>query len=99
LKYEILLHFKAIWNILWPFGIIYSLLAYIVCVVIWYIFSVLVCLDQEKSGNSVHVYRNDDEIWRTNGKCANVRRHYSKKTKTWKISAKFKIIKNKDFVN
>jgi hypothetical protein len=39
----------SFWNILRPFGIIYSLL--VLFVVIWYIFSVLVCLDQEKSGN------------------------------------------------
>jgi hypothetical protein len=29
---------------LWPFGIIYGIL--------WYIFPILVCLDQEKSGNT-----------------------------------------------
>jgi hypothetical protein len=39
----------AIWNILRPFGIIYSLLAWFV--VIWYIFSVFGIMYQEKSGN------------------------------------------------
>jgi hypothetical protein len=41
--------FVTIWNILRPFGIICGSLVYFV--VIWYIFHVLVCLDQEKSGN------------------------------------------------
>jgi K+-transporting ATPase A subunit len=36
-------------NILWLFGIIYGLLVWFV--VILYIIYVLVCLDQEKSGN------------------------------------------------
>jgi hypothetical protein len=40
--YDHLEYFTAIWYNLWPFGVI---------VVIWYIFSVLVCLDQEISGN------------------------------------------------
>jgi hypothetical protein len=40
--YDNMVYFTAIWYILWPFGI--------VCVN-WYIFPVLVCLDQEKSGN------------------------------------------------
>jgi hypothetical protein len=39
----------TIWNILWPFGIIYGRL--VSFVVIWHILSILVCLDQEKSGN------------------------------------------------
>jgi hypothetical protein len=39
----------TIGNILWPFGIIYGLL--LLFVVICYIFPILVCLDQEKSGN------------------------------------------------
>jgi hypothetical protein len=38
-----------IWNILQPFGIVYANLEQFM--VIWYIFPVLVCLDQEKSGN------------------------------------------------
>jgi hypothetical protein len=44
-----LLCFMKFWNILRPFCITYSLLISIV--VFWYIFSALVCLDQEKSGN------------------------------------------------
>jgi hypothetical protein len=43
------LNFMAFGIILRPFDIIYSFL--VKFVVIWYIFSVLVCLDQEKSGN------------------------------------------------
>jgi hypothetical protein len=38
---------------LWPFGIICGHRVYFVA--IWYIFPILVCLDQEKSGNP---YRN-----------------------------------------
>jgi hypothetical protein len=38
--YDDLEYFTAIWYNLWLFG-----------VVIWYIFPILVCLDQEKSGN------------------------------------------------
>jgi hypothetical protein len=34
---------------LWPLGIFYGPLA--LFVVIWYILTILVCLDQEKSGN------------------------------------------------
>jgi hypothetical protein len=37
-------YLMVIWNILWPF------------VVIWYFFPVLVCLDEEKSGNPVRVH-------------------------------------------
>jgi hypothetical protein len=44
-----LVFFMAIWNILWPFGIIYGRLVQFVD--ICYIFPVLVCLEQEKSGN------------------------------------------------
>jgi hypothetical protein len=44
-----MLYFMTIWNILQPFGIIYILLVQFVA--IWHIFSVLVCLDLEKSGN------------------------------------------------
>jgi hypothetical protein len=55
--YEILEYFMAIWYILWQFGIFYGNLVYFMA--IWYslwligicIFLVLVCLDQEKSGN------------------------------------------------
>jgi hypothetical protein len=36
-------YFTAIWYNLWPFGI--------VCGFLVYIFAVLVCLDQEKSGS------------------------------------------------
>jgi hypothetical protein len=44
-----LVYVMTIWNILWPFGIIYGRLVW--SVVICYIFPNLVCLDQEKSGN------------------------------------------------
>jgi hypothetical protein len=42
-------NFVIIWNILWPFGIIYG--RSVQLVVIWYIFLILGCLHQEKSGN------------------------------------------------
>jgi hypothetical protein len=45
----------AIWNILLRFGKFYGRLVQFV--VIWYIFPVLVCLDQEKSGNPAYVVR------------------------------------------
>jgi hypothetical protein len=48
-EWKMLLHFMIIWNILWPFGIMYGSL--VEFVVIWYIFPILVCLDQEQSGN------------------------------------------------
>jgi hypothetical protein len=41
------------WNILQPLDIIYSLLVFVVCGHL-VCFSVLVCLDQEKSGNLVN---------------------------------------------
>jgi hypothetical protein len=41
--------FMIIWNVLWPFDIMCGGL--VEFVVIWYIFHILVCLDQEKSGN------------------------------------------------
>jgi hypothetical protein len=44
-----LVYFMTIWNILWPFDIIYGRLVQFVA--IWYIYPVLVCLDHEKSGN------------------------------------------------
>jgi hypothetical protein len=44
-----LVYFVNIWNILRPFGIIYGQLVQFA--VIWYIFPIMVCLDQEKSGN------------------------------------------------
>jgi hypothetical protein len=49
LEWKMLLYFMIIWNILWPFGIMYGSLVQFV--VIWYIFPILVCLDQAKSGN------------------------------------------------
>jgi hypothetical protein len=49
LEYKMVVHFITIWNGLGPLGIIYGLLVQFG--VIWYIFPVLVCLDQEKSGN------------------------------------------------
>jgi hypothetical protein len=42
-------YFMTIWYILRPFGKIYGRL--VPFVVIWYIFSILVCWDQAKSGN------------------------------------------------
>jgi hypothetical protein len=45
-----LLYFITFWNILRPFGIIYGPSAFLVCGRLVY-FSVLVQLDQEKSGN------------------------------------------------
>jgi hypothetical protein len=48
-EWEILVYFMTIWNILWPFGLIYGRL--VLFVVICYIFPNLVCLDQDKSGN------------------------------------------------
>jgi hypothetical protein len=47
---EIVLYFIIIWNILMPLGIIY--VGSVQFVVILYIFPILVCLDQTKSGNS-----------------------------------------------
>jgi hypothetical protein len=41
--YDHLLYIKAIWYYLWPFGIVCGHLLF---------FSFLVCLDQEKSGNT-----------------------------------------------
>jgi hypothetical protein len=41
-------------NILWPFGIFCGNLVYFV--VIWYIFTRFGILEQEKSGNPVHVF-------------------------------------------
>jgi hypothetical protein len=43
----------TIWNILWPLGVIYGHLVYFV--VTWYILHILVCFDQEKSGNPAHI--------------------------------------------
>jgi hypothetical protein len=40
--YDRVEYFTAMWYILWPFGIVCAH---------WYIFPVLVCLDQDKSGN------------------------------------------------
>jgi hypothetical protein len=51
LEWKMLQYFMTIWNILHPFGIMYGLWEWFV--VIWYIFYILVCLDQEKSGNPV----------------------------------------------
>jgi hypothetical protein len=45
----IFVYFMTICNILWPFGIICGRL--VLFVAIWYIFPILVCLAQEKSGN------------------------------------------------
>jgi hypothetical protein len=45
----------TIWNILWPFGIIYDRLVRFV--VVYYIFHVFVCFKQEKSGNPAYQCR------------------------------------------
>jgi hypothetical protein len=51
LEWKILLYFMTIWNILWPFGIIYGRL---VCfVVIWYILPILVGLDNKNMATPV----------------------------------------------
>jgi hypothetical protein len=44
-----LIYFMAIWNILQTFGIFYDHMVHFVF--IWYIFSGLDMMDQEKSGN------------------------------------------------
>jgi hypothetical protein len=44
---ENVVYFMNIWNILWPFGIIFGRLVKFVA--ISYIFPILVCLAQEKS--------------------------------------------------
>jgi hypothetical protein len=49
LEWKMLVYFMTIWNILSPFGIIVGRLVKFVAD--WYIFPILVCLDQEKSGN------------------------------------------------
>jgi hypothetical protein len=49
LEWIMFLYFIIIWNILWPFGIIYG--SFELFLVIGNIFSILVCLDHEKSGN------------------------------------------------
>jgi hypothetical protein len=49
LEWKMFVYFMTIWNNLRPFDIIYGRL--VKFVVIWYIFPILVCLDQEKSGN------------------------------------------------
>jgi hypothetical protein len=49
LEWKMLVYFMTIWYILWQCGIIYGRL--LLFLVIWYIFPILVCSDQEKSGN------------------------------------------------
>jgi hypothetical protein len=56
LEWNVFENFMTIWNILEPFGITYGSLVQFV--VIWYIFPILVCLDQEKSGNPAKDWRN-----------------------------------------
>jgi hypothetical protein len=51
LVWEMLVYFMTIWNILRLLGVFYGSLVQFS--VIWYILPVLVCLDQEKSGNPV----------------------------------------------
>jgi hypothetical protein len=55
LEWEMLMHFMTIWNTLRPFDIIRGSLVQFVA--IWYIFPILVCLDQEKSGNPEYQLR------------------------------------------
>jgi hypothetical protein len=52
--YDHLVYFTPMGNILWPFGIFCGNLEYFV--VIWYIFTRFGILEQEKSGNPVHVF-------------------------------------------
>jgi hypothetical protein len=47
--WKMVVYFVTIWNTLQTFGIIYGRL--VLFVVILYIFPILACLDQEKSGN------------------------------------------------
>jgi hypothetical protein len=54
-NYWVYRYFITISNILRPFGVLYGNLVWFV--VIWYIFPVLVCLDQEKSGNPAYTTR------------------------------------------
>jgi hypothetical protein len=61
-----LVYFMTIWNNLWPFGIIYIRLVYIVCGHLLY-FPNLECLDQEKSGNPGRIARQDFAIKIQNG--------------------------------
>jgi hypothetical protein len=49
IEWKMFVDFITIWNNLRPFGVIYCRL--LLLVVIWYVFSILVCLYQEKSGN------------------------------------------------
>jgi hypothetical protein len=53
LQLKVLVYFMSIWSILRPFGRFYGHLVY--CVVIWFIFPVLVCFYRAKSGNPVSV--------------------------------------------
>jgi hypothetical protein len=47
LEWKVLLYFMIIWNILLPFGMMYSLWSFGI------FFPILVCLDQDESGNHV----------------------------------------------
>jgi hypothetical protein len=51
LKWKMLVHFMAVWDILWQFGVFYGHLV-IYVMVISYIFPHFGALYQEKSGNS-----------------------------------------------
>jgi hypothetical protein len=55
LELKMLVYLMTILNILLPYGIFYGNL--VEFVVIWYIYPILVWLDQEKSGNTVLVHR------------------------------------------
>jgi hypothetical protein len=50
--YDHLEYFTAIWYNIWPFGKVCGIFGLVY-------FSVLVCLDQEKSGNPGHAYRQE----------------------------------------
>jgi hypothetical protein len=52
LEWKMLVYFTAVWYNLLSFCIIYGRL--VKFVVIWYTFSILVRLEQEKSGNPAH---------------------------------------------
>jgi hypothetical protein len=49
LEWKMSVYFTAVWYHFWPFGIMHGRLVQFVSS--WYTFPVLVCLDQEKTGN------------------------------------------------
>jgi hypothetical protein len=56
------MYFKAIWSILWPFGIFCGHLVHFMA--IRHIFPVLVCCNKEKSGNPERVTNSSDNLKR-----------------------------------